>query len=62
MKKYNVTYYIKSDGKRHECGMQVEADNAAEACKLVRDIIKEETGATAFRPEARAVAAKTEAR
>ena len=34
MAKYTVTYYIKSGGREHECDMQVEADNAAEACKL----------------------------
>ena len=48
MTAYTVTYYIKSGGKEHECEMQVEADNAAEACKLVKDIVKEETGRNAF--------------
>ena len=43
MAKYTVTYYIKSGGREHECDMQVEADNAAEACKLVKDIVKEES-------------------
>ena len=44
MAKYTVTYYIKSGGREHECDMQVEADNAAEACKLVKDIVKEDPG------------------
>lgn len=50
---YNVTYYIKSGGKEHKCDMQVEAGNAAEACKLVKDIVKEETGRNAFRAKAK---------
>ena len=53
MAKYTVTYYIKSGGREHECDMQVEADNAAEACKLVKDIVKEETGRNAFRAKAK---------
>lgn len=51
MAKYTVTYYIKSGGREHECDMQVEADNAAEACKLV----KEETGRNAFRAKAKKI-------
>ena len=53
MANYTVTYYIKSSGREHECDMQVEADNAAEACKLVKDIVKEETGRNAFRTKAK---------
>ena len=34
---------------------QVEADNAAEACKLVKDIVKEETGRNAFRAKAKKI-------
>ena len=49
MAKYTVTYYIKSGGREHECDMQVEADNATEACKLVKDIVKEEIGRNARR-------------
>lgn len=55
MAKYTVTYYIKSGGREHECDMQVEADNAAEACKLVKDIVKEETGRNAFRAKAKKI-------
>ena len=55
MAKYTVTYYIKSGGREHECVMQVEADNAAEACKLVKDIVKEETGRNAFRAKAKKI-------
>lgn len=53
MSNYTVTYYIKSGGKEHECNMQVEADSAAETCKLVKDIVKEETGRNAFRAKAK---------
>lgn len=52
MANYTVTYYIKSGGKEHQCDMQVETRNAAEACKLVKDIVKEETGRNAFRAKA----------
>lgn len=55
MAKYTVTYYIKSGGREHECDMQVEADNAAEDCKLVKDIVKEETGRNAFRAKAKKI-------
>lgn len=34
MDNYTVIYYIKSGGREHECEMQVEADNAAEACNI----------------------------
>lgn len=53
MANYTVTYYIKSGGKEHECEMQVEADTATEACKTVKDIVKEETGRNAFRAKAK---------
>lgn len=41
---YIVKYRADLDGQEHESSMTVEADSAEEACKLVRDILKEETG------------------
>ncbi len=53
MARYIVTYYIKAQGKEYECTMEVAAYTATEACKTVKDIVKEETGHNAFRAKAK---------
>lgn len=54
MKTYNVFYYIKSNRIEFMCNMEVEASTSKEACAKCKEIVKETTGRTAFRPTTKA--------
>lgn len=49
-KSYQVFYYIKANRTETLHHMFVSANNAREACSLVKELVKERTGKNAFRP------------
>lgn len=53
-KSYQVFYWIKRD--RHEFlhHIFVNAENAREACRVAKAVVKEKTGRNAFRPTTKA--------
>ena len=50
MKNYTVYYVIKANRNEYLCEAAVEAQNAKEACRLVKEEVRERTGRNAFRP------------
>lgn len=54
-KSYQVFYWIKRD--RHEFlhHIFVNAENAKEACRIAKAVVKEKTGRNAFRPTTKAL-------
>lgn len=53
MKTYTVTYTIKANKKEWDEEMTVEAASAKEACKMVKELVKKESGRNAFTPSAK---------
>lgn len=52
MKDYIVTYYIKANRAETEHTMTVQAANAAAACKMCKQKVRDTQGRNAFRPKA----------
>lgn len=53
-KDYQVFYWTKSNRIEYLHHIFVRAQNAKEACKIARDVVKEKTGRHAFRPTTKA--------
>lgn len=50
MKTYQVFYWIKKNKKEYLNHMFVSAQNSKEACRLCKELVREQTGRNAFRP------------
>lgn len=53
-KSYQVFYWIKKDSHEFLHHIFVNAENAKEACKVAKNVVREETGRNAFRPTTKA--------
>jgi hypothetical protein len=53
-KTYQVFYWIKKNRHEYVEHIYVSANNAKEACKVCKEVVKEKTGRNAFRPTTKA--------
>lgn len=54
MKNYQVFYWIKKNSREYLEHMFVSADTAKDACRICKEMVKEQTGRNAFRPTTKA--------
>jgi hypothetical protein len=53
-KTYQVFYWIKKNRHEYLEHMFVPANNAKDACRICKELVKERTGRNAFRPSTKA--------
>jgi len=53
-KMYQVFYWIKKDNHEFLHHIFVNAENAKDACKVAKQVVREKTGRNAFRPTTKA--------